>query len=145
MPKSRLPYPPAFRRQMVCASPWLAPDGLRRGWLVNSNRPSRRSATGSRRLTVTQAGTLMDGAPQSARRYAGFAVRTVVCVKNGRCWQKPRLGRRPVHVTFKPVLAQAGGGGIYLTRTTMIDDLAGHDLLAQPCSTVRIHAHLIAS
>ena len=112
MPKSRSPYPPAFRRQMACASPWLAPDGLRRGWLVDSNRPPGRSATGSRRVTVTQAGTLMDGAPQSAGRYAGFAVRTVVCVKNGRCWHQPRLGRRPVHVAFKPVLAQAGGGGI---------------------------------
>ena len=34
-----------------------------------------------------------------------------------------------VHVAFKPVLAQAGGGGIYLAWTT-IDDLAGHDLLS---------------
>ena len=134
MPKSRPPYPRAFRRQMVCASPWLALDGHRRGWLVGSNRPPRRSATGSRRVTVTQAGTLMDGAPQSAGRYAGFAVRTVVCVKNGRCWQKPRLGRRPVHVAFKPVLAQAGDSGIYLTRTTTICSRN----LARPCAFTHI-------
>ena len=57
----------------------------------SSSPPPWRSVAGSHRADRDD-GRRGDGAAQSARRCAGCVVRTVVCVKNGRYWQKPRLG-----------------------------------------------------
>ena len=62
MPKSRPPYPPAFRRQMVeLVRTGRTPEELAREWrfcrlpkVDSSNPRPRRSATGSRVPTVAK-------------------------------------------------------------------------------------------
>ena len=92
MPKSRPPYPAAFRQQMV----ELVRSGRTPGELAREFEPSAEAIRNWVAQAERNAGERTDGLSTEDREELRRlrAVRTGVCAKNVRSWQKPRLGSR---------------------------------------------------